>query len=720
MKTVLSPTILFTLLLLVVSCGKDEPEPSSSPEAEVCDPMSPAGCSWSLQSEQDIAHYNEALGVIDRHIDKQAATLAPSDPEYQAMMATIVAELKKLDGIEGVSADERWIQFMTLPGKYGHDVVIGLDAPLSGEVGEQLAVAPADLERRIERLFESLETRRQALVTQTANPLPRQMKRARFFAPWNWYFEEFTHSKREFMHFRDELSKRRDYREPGSIEVIVRESPWVPDDESLEEGLLPFTGWSQFDLINVATHGKNDPLRLSTGIVIGNERGGDPDNLIGITCKEFWRTKVPRGIRCTKHTDVLIDGEEETFTLYEVLVDQRFLENHGSKLADTRSILILEACSTLKAIEQDPLFQAFIGPDTVVYGGDEFVLATSNATFRYQYALLSFGLPTHLAYALLDEEDHTSHFGGGVYRLYPEKGGLRASEVISLHAPDEYEPLQPGATLPVELDDEGKPRLLRVSANYFGVLTQDIDKTLFGVPQMYDIQDDPALWSTNIEEMSGPGKGATSKGDLLGGSKTLFSSPEPVKVDPTTFEKEFLLKFDRDLDTSDPIYLKATVELPEGGESVHTVEITPIPLESTWALKGNEATPRGVARGEYVDALHQEALGRLSIYLRDDQQAFLSQDGAYEVSLTIPGFEGTPGTYNGENAGPGWVAIDIRYREQDVHCVSAKSTVELTRYESEDVFSGTFTTGEDTLCYVGDEPAVETSPLSGEFLLNKP
>ena len=65
------------------------------------------------------------------------------------------------------------------------------------------------------------------------------------------------------------------------------------------------------------------------------------------------------------------------------------------------------------------------------------------------------------------------------------------------------------------------------------------------------------------------------------------------------------------------------------------------------------------------------------------------------------------------------MSIDIEYREQDVRCVSARSTVELTRWESEDVFSGVFTTGSDTLCYVGEQ-AAQASPLSGTFLLDKP
>lgn len=718
MKIILSCLSLISLVCLL-SCGKATPPVDEQVDVEVCDPASPAGCSWSLQSELDLAHYHDALEVIDAHIDKEAADLSPSDPAFQAMMSTIMSELEKLEGVKDVSVDGRWIQFTVLPGHYAHDVAIGLDLPLSSEVGKQLASAPEDLEGRITRLFGSVEVKRQALVTQTATPLPRQMKRARFFAPWNWYFEEFTMAKGEFAHFRKELAKRRDYQAPGSIEVITRESPWVPDEEHLDEGLLPFTGWSELDLINVVTHGKNAPLRLSTGIVIGSERGGDKANLVGITCEELWRSRVPRGIRCNKRLEIAVEGEEEDFTLYVILVDQRFLENHGSKLADTRSILILEACSTLKSIAQDALLQQFIGQETVIYGGDEYVEATSVATFRYQIALLTFGLPTHIAYALLEEEDHTSHFGGGIYRLYPETKGLRAAEVISLHAPGEEGHLKDGSTLPVELDDEGRPRLLKVDARYFGVLTQDIDKTLFGAPQRYEIQDDPSLWVTRVEEMSGTGEDATSKGNLLGEPRTLFTNPRPVDTGLTEFKKELQLEFDRDLDTSDPIHLMATVELPEGGISTHTVSITPIPLEATWSLQGNEVTPRGTARGEYVDALHQEALGRLSIYLRDDQQAFLSQDGAYEVSLTIPGFKGTPGTYNGENAVPGWVSIDIEYREQDVRCVSARSTVELTRWESEEVFSGAFTTGSDTLCYVGDQ-AAQASPLSGTFLLNKP
>lgn len=712
MKTILSHLSIISLVCLL-SCGKATPPVDEQVDVEVCDPASPAGCSWSLQSELDLAHYHDALEVIDAHIDKEAADLSPSDPAFQAMMSTIRAELEKLEGVKDVSVDGRWIQFTVLPGHYAHDVAIGLDLPLSSKVGKQLAKAPEDLEERITRLFQSVEVKRQALVTQTANPLPRQMKRARFFAPWNWYFEEYTMAKGEFAHFREELAKRRDYQTPGSIEVITRESPWIPDEESVDEGLLPFTGWSELDLINVITHGKNAPLRLSTGLVIGNERGGMAENLVGMTCGEFWRLQAPRGIRCHKRLDVVIDGEDEDFTTYELLIDQRFLENHGSRLSNTRSILILEACSTLKDIQKDPLLQAFIGQDSVVYGGDEDVASTSVATFRYQIALLTFGLPTHIAYALLEEEDHTSYFGGGVYRLYPETKGLRAAEVISLHAPGEEGHLKDGSTLPVELDDEGRPRLLKVDARYFGVLTQDIDKTLFGAPQRYEIQDDPSLWVTRVEEMSGPGEDATSKGNLLGDPRTLFTNPMPVDSGLTEFKKELQLKFDRDLDTTDPIYLMATVELPEGGISTHTVYITPIPLEATWSLEGNEVTPGGVARGHFVQGLHQEALARLSVYMRDDGESFLAGNSAHVVDLTLTGFEGSPGTYTN-------TLVNIRYGAPDVRCVSATGRVELEAYTDADHFEGTFVTGADTVCYVRDEPAMDASPLSGTFLLNKP
>ena len=161
MKTILSHLSIFSLVCLL-SCGKATPPVDERVDVEVCDPASPAGCSWSLQSEQDRERYHDALEVIDAHIDKEAADLSPSDPAFQAMMSTIRTELEKLEGVKDVSVDGRWIQFTVLPGHYAHDVAIGLDAPLSSEVGKQLSKAPEDLEGRITRLFGSVEAMRLA------------------------------------------------------------------------------------------------------------------------------------------------------------------------------------------------------------------------------------------------------------------------------------------------------------------------------------------------------------------------------------------------------------------------------------------------------------------------------------------------------------------------------------------------------------------------------
>lgn len=711
MKTILSRLSIFSLVCLL-SCGKVTPPVDEQVDVEVCDPASPAGCSWSLQSETDLAHYREALDIIDANTDGATAKLSSQDKAYKEMMASISTALERHDSIENVVVDQRWIRFTVLPGGYPHDVVIGMEQPIPLEAGKQLAKAPEDLEERIERLFESVAPRKQALVTEAARPLPYQKKRARMLAPWNWYFEPYSNTRAEFAHFRGELERLRDYQSPGDVEVHIRKSPWVPKEENAEEGFLPFMGWGELDLISVFTHGKNAPFRLSAGIVVGHDPGGDAARREGISCEELWRTRVPRGVFCSAWTEIAVEGDEEKHTLYVLGVDQRFLEKHGSKLSDTQSVLILESCSTLKDVEKDLLVQGFFGSKSAVYGGDETV-EPSEAPVKFLTALATLGLPTHIAYALMTEEDHTSFFGGGVYRLFPATASLRLAEVISLHAPGEDEHLKDGATLPVELDDEGRPRLLKVDARYFGVLTQDIDKTLFGAPQRYEIQDDPSLWVTRVEEMSGPGEDATSRGNLLGEPRTLFTNPMPVDSGLTEFKKELQLKFDRDLDTTEPIYLMATVELPEGGISTHTVYITPIPLEATWSLEGNEVTPGGVARGHFVQGLHQETLKRLSVYMRDDGESFLAGNSAHVVDLTLTGFEGSPGTYTN-------TLVNIRYGAPDVRCVSATGRVELEAYTDADHFEGSFVTGADTVCYVQDEPAMDASPLTGTFLLNKP
>ena len=75
-----------------------------------------------------------------------------------------------------------------------------------------------------------------------------------------------------------------------------------------------------------------------------------------------------------------------------------------------------------------------------------------------------------------------------------------------------------------------------------------------------------------------------------------------------------------------------------------------------------------------------------------------------------------PRTYTSQGSGPGWVLVDIGYNLQDIRCYSAKSTVEFTIYEDEDNFTGTFTIGDDTVCYFQDEPVMEAAPFSGRFL----
>lgn len=675
---------------------QNRPEPRPCVEGE--------GCSWSLQSE-------ESARAGQRAVDEMLEALSGSHTlpyeEREALTRAAIAKVQALPGIEQVERAGSGILITTDAG-YTFGVDIAEELP-PGAL-EKLASPPADIEGILSRTLAT-----QALVSENASPLGKEKKRARLVAAWNWQFEEDVEELAEI------LREVRDYDHPQGVEVFDFDNPWPQDEVDMARRLDAFRGWSGYDLIYVSAHGleQGTDFRINTGIVIGykTDKASEP---VGYDCLRLRRVaSMEFGIGCTGHRGgdvVLPDSGQEVFGVYTLTLGTYWLTNSGSSLKGSRTLALFTACEILARERFDAFGAFFLGEESVLFAPDDVVTAREGTEAALLTELVTHGFTTKEAYARMDQAMLTSLRTPGVYRLLPRQAALRIVEVITMIDPARDDRLEDFDTLPVEFDEEGRPRLLSLTLEYVGVNESARDEEIYGERYTSEPETRAGLWLTDITELDGPdGEPIRS---LLIGPKDPIMSPHLVLLEGG-FQLPVKLAFDRDLDTDEPVHIRATTRLPEGGESHHTLTITPKPIESAWTLLGNGQTSER-EEGYYVDALHQRQLDRLSVYLREDQEAFIQQDGDVEVSLTIPGFDGAPGTYSGQGGGTGWVLVDIEYNLQDIRCYSAKSTVELTTYEDEDNFTGTFATGDDTICYFQDEPVMEAAPFSGRFLLKKP
>lgn len=116
----------------------------------------------------------------------------------------------------------------------------------------------------------------------------------------------------------------------------------------------------------------------------------------------------------------------------------------------------------------------------------------------------------------------------------------------------------------------------------------------------------------------------------------------------------------------------------------------------------------------YAIARHTEAIDRLDVYLTDSQESFTGGDGELEVNISLVGFDGREGRYEGGAK----VALEFQDRVLGIRCVATKGVVNLTRFEDAEHLTGTFASGEDVVCTQGtNRPNIV---FRGQFKIDLP
>lgn len=726
--------VCLVALTLAFGCQRD-PLPSKGKPPAPCPEEGP--CDFEARSDMEVATARAAAEIIDVSAPVQVAALPPDDPEYITMIGGIRERLLMLEGVREVAINGKQLTLIT-EGGYPYMWHIGDDMgrPLSKDTIAMLTSPPDDLEARIGRLLaaarEDSETRSLALVTEAKPREENQKKRARMFAPFAWHFADWIDTDAQFGSVRDELVKRRDYQGEGRVEIITRDLPYPREDITIETGLLPFHGWQARDFVWIQTHGHGDWFMLASGIVIGAKQRKERDlssppedrfdevRAYGIDCEEFrgqFTNEIPPGVHCFSHHANAVEGAiDDSFTIHALAVDAYYLTRAGSSPSGARGIYMFESCATMKNFDTSPDKQSFLGEQSVIIGADGSISASNPFPTVFAEILIDSNTTSTRTYANFTPDWYTTKDFPGVLRHYPSTRGLRVAEAITLleAGAREDEHLTDGTEIPVELDEEGRPRLLSLDVIVRGVNPGALSKSIHGVPYMFeaDLKGTHGLWELEVMETGADGDIISS---LTEGEHPLTSleavdiTPGGADIPGNTRRAPLKLRFNRDIDTDEPIYLKAVVKLPEGGESVHTVRITPKPIEATWRLRASGEHTEEVEE-YYLVSEHTEVLSRLSLYLTDSQESFTGMSGPTEVDLSIRGFDGMPGTFSGA----GSVAMSVFFRDLNISCNDASASVDLTRFASHKDLAGTFASGDAIVCKQDEAPL--SIAITGSFL----
>lgn len=712
--------------------GEEDAHDDARPPREVRDcPRTPCDITYMSAEENETAQRIE--GVLVAEIKARELSRKESkDPAFIQGIGEVVAVIDALAGVRKVSAERRWIHYWTEPGGYRHDLRVADPVSIPAHAAEALLTREPDVRASLRVHYEltELTIRQQALIARGDRDPFEQGKQARLLSLWNWYTKAVADKREVYRTLSGELAAWRDYQEPrGGITIGINDDPWLPgateeedsaQQENFKRAHAHFTGWSELSLLYLTSHGHEEGFHISTGYVLGwaeepvpeGFMEGDGGDRRGLNCADFWATRPPVGYRCDRHPGHTFEDrgkEGKTYTLYTLGFDHRHLARVGSDLADGGTILVTQACGTLKDIESDPVRKTFLGDRSVTMGGDGDMFASNDYPDDFVFDLITFNQPSNVVYSFIDPARLRQDSEAGVYRHYPSSRGARVAEAISIALPGTGVPLADGDVVPVIYDEEGRPRGFELELLYGGVLFESFSVDIGGVPYAAARDDGPAFWETRVFETSGAG--GAREAELTRAPFYPFAR-ETVSYDtPTTEGALVLLTNDRDILTDDPITLLAVTSLPEGGESYHSVTITPDPIQARWSIEARGEELAYEAREDFVEADYRESIERLTIFLREDQDALVGMDGEVKVDIVITGFQGGEGLYGGG----GQATMSLEIKSLDLRCSSSSASVQIDRFEDQDHLSGSFIA--DGM-YCGAEKA--PLDLSGNFMLARP
>lgn len=404
-------------------------------------------------------------------------------------------------------------------------------------------------------------------------------KHALIKSPYQWQFGVYD----EGDDIAAILAKHRDYDCSDCITFSpVASNPFADGTAGqLQIGvsLDTFLGWQQYDLIHIATHGRQAcNSNLSPGCITMLNTGG---------YRHVSTINNPDGVRYPNNPLLpgVIYGRSSSYPAgwyKEMVTSDFFRSQYPSGLSDT--IIFFSACQVMKG---DDLAQALAGPNTTVLGWSETVPSDSanEISIKFYEFLINDGLQAKVSHKKAKEfSGYARGFTeGGPDLIFSGADEPRGREVITLIHPIFRNPLKDGATVTTQgAAGDGENDDLFFSAIVDG-LDEDQD------PGDYEIH-----VSINGQEVGSTFKAEKKIGDYAYRTRT-FAVPLPF-----------------DVVNEEKITLETWIDLPDGGQTRQLLEnIFPVGCGWNGSAGGNLLSGKEVINTHDGTPITPEALAEM-------------------------------------------------------------------------------------------------------------
>ncbi|MDZ7844973.1 MAG: hypothetical protein U5K99_09255 [Anaerolineales bacterium] len=454
----------------------------------------------------------------------------------------------------------------------------------------------------------------------TNPPGEKVRKQALFVVPIAWQYGSDVHAGVEPL-----LRDTRDYQCPDCIQVLAGEShaknQITGDQNAAGPSLEQFQGWEAYDLIHVYAHGyqfcPGKSVTTSGKPVVSGDREQLPENTGGV----FEGTEVTEGecvtLLQTGHYQTRgeltrspreVPGVAWTHkpgseVWAEVVTTDFFKTQYPDGLDD--KVIYFSSCQTMR---DRSLADSLMGTNTAVLGWTDSVYSSRGEASAVQFftELIKNGLRASTAYQKTQSSSsHTEHredwHGAQLKLVTSEEGDPRGREVVTLMHPSRREELKDGQfTVTYGMPEDGDQDQLYVAAQIDGI-DQDQQPEEFVVHVRLNGQE--------LEQT--------------------FTADKDLQVGEYSYLAQGSVRLPYDVTNTEQVRLEAWAELPEGGDTRHTLEeIRPVGC-------GWQGSLSGVISGEYQGLIM-------------DQQALLDsvESGSFNEMLEAVNMGGMPSVGN--------------------------------------------------------------------------
>ena len=450
----------------------------------------------------------------------------------------------------------------------------------------------------------------------TNPPGEKVRKQSLFVVPLAWDYGADVHGGVEPL-----LRDTRDYQCPDCVQLLAGETharDQIGEDRpAAGPSLEQFQGWEAYDLIHVYAHGyqfcPGQSVTTSGQPVVSGDREELPENTAGV----IEGTEVTEGecvtLLQTGHyqtRDQLIQNPREAAGIAwthkpgsdvwgEVVTTDFFKAQYPEGLDD--KIIYFSSCQTMR---DRSLAEALLGTNTAVLGWTDSVYSSRGEAAAVQFftELIEHGLRASAAHQKTrDSSSHTEHsedwYGAQLELVSSGEGDPRGREVVTLMHPAFREELEDGQfTVTYGMPEDGQADKLYVAARVDGI---DRDQR----PEEFVVH--VRLDGEELDET--------------------FTANTDLQVGEYSYLAQGAVQLPYDVTNNEQVKLEAWVELPEGGDTRHTLEEVR-PVGCGW-----QGSLSGVISGDYQGLIM-------------DQQALLDaiESGSFNEMLGAVNMGGMP------------------------------------------------------------------------------